>query len=143
MAMDYKQFQNSVYQNASMGVTALKTMIPMVSDSNVKNLLIKQYNGYKAQKELTAGQMKRHNFTPEEPSVMSQLMTRASVAYRMKRDSSAGNAAKMVIKGTNTGIIELTEKLNHTRCGSPEAIQSAKEYLRREQKNIEGLKPYL
>lgn len=141
--MDYKQFQNSVYQNAAMGITALKAMIPKVSDSNVKNLLIKQYSGYKAQTEITAGQMKQHNLTPEEPPLMSRLMTSASVTYRMKRDSSAGNAAKMVIKGTNTGILELTEKLNHTSCGSPEAIQSAKEYLRREQKNIESLKPYL
>ncbi len=141
--MDYKQFQNSVYQNAAMGLTALKTMIPMVSDSNVKNLLIKQYNGYKSQTELTAGQMKKHNFTPEEPPLMSRLMTSASVAYKLRRNGSAGNAAKMVIKGINTGIIELTEKLNHTSCGSPEAIQSAKEYLKREQKNIESLKPYL
>ena len=141
--MDYKQFQNSVYKNASMGITALKSMIPMVSDSNVKNLLIKQYNGYKAQTEITARQMKQHNFTPEEPPLMSRLMTSASVALKIRQDNSASNAAKMVIKGTNTGIIELTEKLNHTTCGSPEAIQSAKDYPRQEQENIESLKPYL
>lgn len=141
--MDYRQFQNSVYQNAAMGVTALKNMIPIVSDSNVKNLLIRQYNGYKAQKEMTACQMRKHGITPSEPSLMSRMMTAASVNVRLRRDSSAENAAKMAIKGTNAGIIELTEKLNHTSCGSPEAIQSAKEYLRREQKNIESLKPYL
>lgn len=141
--MDYRQLQNSVYQNASMGVTALKSMIPMVSDSNVKNLLIRQYNGYKAQKEMTSRQMKENGFTPTEPSFMSRMMTTAAVNMQLRRDSSGGNAAKMAIKGTNAGIIELTEKLNHTSCGSPEAIQSAKEYLRREQKNIESLKPYL
>lgn len=141
--MDYRQFQDSVYKNASMGVTALKSMIPKVSDSNVKNLLIRQYNGYKAQKELTARQMKECGFTPSEPSIMSRLMTAASVNMQLRRDSSGGNAAKMAIKGTNAGIIELTEKLNHTSCSSPQAIQSAKEYLHREQKNIESLKPYL
>ena len=74
---------------------------------------------------------------------MLQLMTFASVKLKMKRDGSSENAAKMVIKGTNTGIIELTETLNHTRCSSPETVQSAKEYLRQEQQNIEKLKPYL
>ncbi|MGN0637938.1 MAG: hypothetical protein ACI4J0_06170 [Huintestinicola sp.] len=141
--MDYRQLQNSVYQNASMGVTALKSMIPMVSDSNVKNLLIRQYNGYKAQKEITARQMKERGITPTEPTFMSRAMTTASVNMQLRRDSSGSNAAKMAIKGTNAGIIELTEKLNHTSCSSPEVIQSAKEYLRREQKNIESLKPYL
>ncbi|MBP1547295.1 MAG: hypothetical protein J6A37_11940 [Oscillospiraceae bacterium] len=141
--MDYKQFQNSVYRNASMGITALKAMIPRIPDSKMKNLLIKQYNSYKAQTELTASQMKRHSLEPVPPPLMARLMTTASVALKLKRDNSTGNAAKMVIKGTNTGIIELTEKLNHTTCGSPEAIQSAKEYLKREQKNIESLKPYL
>ncbi|MGN1107633.1 MAG: hypothetical protein ACI4RH_13385 [Huintestinicola sp.] len=141
--MNYRQLQDSVYKNASMGVTALKSMIPMVSDSNVKNQLIRQYNGYKAQKELTARQMKEQGFTPSEPSLMSRMMTTASVNMQLRRDNSGSNAAKMAIKGTNTGIIELTEKLNHTSCGSPETIQSVKEYLRRQQKNIESLKPYL
>lgn len=141
--MNYRQLQDSVYKNASMGVTALKSMIPMVSDSNVKNLLIRQYNGCKAQKELTARQMKEQGFTPSEPSLMSRMMTMAAINMQLRRDSSGSNAAKMAIKGTNTGIIELTEKLNHTYCSSPETIQSVKEYLRREQKSIESLKPYL
>lgn len=141
--MDYNEFQNSVYQNAAMGITALKQMIPSVKDGNVKNALIRQYNGYKRQTEITARQMKEHNMTPSFPPLASRVMTRAAVAVKMHRDSSGSNAAKMVIKGTNTGIIELTEKLNHTSCDSPEAIASAKEFLKKEQKNIEILKPYL
>lgn len=141
--MNNSHLQSSIYKNASMGEMALRSLIPMVGDSRVKNVLISQYNGYKAQKEMTALSMKKMGLAPQGPSLMSQLMTSASVKLKMKRDGSSENAAKMVIKGTNTGIIELTETLNHTRCSSPETVQSAKEYLRREQKNIEKLKPYL
>lgn len=141
--MNNGHLRSSIYKNASMGETTLRSLIPMVGDSRVKNALIAQYNGYRAQKEMTALSMKKQGLAPPKISLMSQLMTSASVKLKMKRDGSSENAAKMVIKGTNTGIIELTETLNHTRCSSPETVQSAKEYLRQEQQNIEKLKPYL
>lgn len=141
--MDYRDLQNSVYQNAAMGITALRQIIPAVKDHNMKNILIKQYNGYKRQTELTAEQMKANNMVPSFPPLSSRLMTKAMVTMKVKKDHSNQNVARMLIKGTNTGIMELTETLNRTNCDSPEAIQSAKNYLRREQRYIESLKPYL
>ncbi|MDE6592141.1 MAG: hypothetical protein K2K57_03645 [Oscillospiraceae bacterium] len=141
--MDYHYLQNSLYQNAAMGITALRQVIPAVRDSGMKEILLKQYKGYKTQTELTSAQMKSRGMTPEEPSASAKLMARASAAMKLRRDSSSENIAKMLIKGTNTGIIELTEKLNKTTSDFPEAVTSAKEYLRREQSYIESLKPYL
>ena len=46
--MNNIHLQSSIYKNASMGETALKSIIPMIGDSRVKNVLISQYNGYKA-----------------------------------------------------------------------------------------------
>ncbi|MCM1524659.1 MAG: hypothetical protein NC120_09410 [Ruminococcus sp.] len=141
--MDQNNLQNSVYQNAAMGITALRQIIPSVRDHNMKDILIKQYNGYKRQTEITARQMKADNLTPTFPSLGARMMTKASIALKMRRDHSPSNAAKMLIKGTNAGIIDLTETINHTGCESPEAIASAKEYLKKEQSYIESLKPYL
>lgn len=141
--MDYHDLQNSVYQNAAMGITALRQIIPAVKDHDMKNILIKQYNGYRKQTELTAEQMKARNMVPSFPPLTSRLMTKAMVTMRVKRDHSNQNVAKMLIKGTNTGIMELTQALNNTSCDEPEAIQSAKNYLSREQRYIESLKPYL
>lgn len=141
--MNYNDLQNSVYQNAAMGITALREIIPSVSDTGLKNILIKQYNGYKKQTELTAVQMKDRHMTPSFPPLSSRVMTKAMIKMKLKKDNSTENVAKMLIEGTNTGIMELTGKLNKTRCSSPQAIASAKEYLRREQKYIESLKPYL
>ncbi len=141
--MDYRELQNSLYQNAAMGITALRQIIPSVKDHDMKQLLIRQYNGYKKQTEITARQMKEKNLTPSFPPLSSRIMTKAMVSMRMKRNHSNEYVAKMLIKGTNTGIIDLTGKINHTQCDSPEALRSAKEYLRNEQKYIESLKPYL
>ena len=126
-----------------MGITALRQIIPAVKDHNMKNILIKQYNGYKKQTEITAEQMKAENTVPSFPPLSSRLMTKAMVTMQVKRDNSNKNVARMLIKGTNTGIMDLTETLNRTKCDSPEAILSAKNYLRREQKYIDSLKPYL
>lgn len=141
--MDYHELQNSIYQNAAMGITALRQVIPSVKDHNLKNILIKQYNGYKKQTEITASQMKAQNTMPSFPPLSARMMTKMSAAMKLKRDNSNQNVAKMLIKGTNTGIIELNQTLNRTKCNSPEAIQSAKAYLRNEQKYIDSLKPYL
>lgn len=141
--MDYHDLQNSVYQNAAMGITALRQIIPAVKDHDMKNILIKQYNGYKRQTEITAEQMKAKNMTPSFPPLSSRIMTKAMVSMKMKQDHSNQNVARMLIRGTNAGIMELTGTLNKTKCDSPEAIQSAKEYLRKEQRYIESLKPYL
>lgn len=141
--MEYSDLQNSLYQNAAMGITALKQIIPEVKNTELKNILIRQYNGYKRQTEMTASQMKAKNLTPSFPPLPSRLMTKAEISVKMKRDSSTENIAKMLIRGTNTGIISLTGELNHTKCNSPEAVQSAKDYLRREQRYIESLKPFL
>lgn len=141
--MDYHYLQNSLYQNAAMGITALKQVIPAVKDSGMKKILLGQYHGYQTQTELTSAQMRARGMTPEEPSASTKLMVRMSAAMKLRQDSSSENIAKMLIKGTNTGIVELTGKLNKTNSDFPEAVTSAKEYLRREQKYIESLKPYL
>ncbi len=141
--MDYHELQNSVYQNAAMGITALRQIIPSVKDHNMKNLLIKQYNGYKKQTEITASQMKAKNMMPSFPPLAARIMTGTMVKMKMKRNHSNQNVARMLIKGTNTGIMDLTGKLNSTHCDSPEAIQSVKKYLSNEQRYIESLKPYL
>ena len=47
--MDYHYLQNSLYQNAAMGITALKQVIPAVKDSGMKKILLGQYHGYQTQ----------------------------------------------------------------------------------------------
>ncbi len=141
--MEYSDLQNSLYRNAAMGITALRQIIPEVKNTELKNILIRQFQGYKRQTEITASQMKAQNLTPSFPPLSTRLMTKAGISVRMKKDSSTENIAKMLIKGTNTGIVTLTGELNHTKCNSPEAVQSAKNYLRKEQRYIESLKPFL
>ena len=141
--MNSHELQNSLYQNAAMGITSLKEIIPSVQDSSMKKILLKQYNGYKKVTEQTAAQMKQEKTMPSNPPLTSRLMAKAMINYRMKKDNSSHNVAKMLIKGTNTGIIELTEKLNKADDNSSEAAKTAKEYLRREQSYIDNLKLYL
>lgn len=141
--MNYNELQNRVYQNAAMGITALKQVIPAVKDTKMKHILVKQYQGYKQQTEMTASQMKSQNQMPEFPPLYERLMAKTATAINLRRDNSTENIAKLLIKGTNTGIIELTQTLNRTPDENTQAITSAKEYLKKEQRYIENLKPFL
>lgn len=141
--MTYNELQNRVYQNAAMGITALREVIPAVHDKKMKEVLVRQYEGYKNQTELTASQMKAENQMPKALPLYERLMAKASTAMNIRRNSSTENIAKMLIKGTNTGIIELTQTLNRNSDSNAQAVDSAKEYLKREQEYIESLKHFL
>ena len=49
----------------------------------------------------------------------------------------------MMIKGSNTGIIEITEKINHYEYCDERVKTLAKKLLKIEERNLEQLKPYL
>lgn len=141
--MEYRNLQNGIYQNAEMGITALKQIIPSVKDHNMKNILIRQYEGYKKQTEITSQQMKTQCMTPESPPLASKAMAKVGIAMNLARDNSTANIAKMLVRGTNTGIIDLNRAINRTSGKDGQAVRAAREFLDSEQRYLDQLKAYL
>ena len=74
---------------------------------------------------------------------MAELMTFMEATVELIKDNSPSNIAKMMIKATNTGIVELEEKLNDSAMIDKKVINLAKELIRMEKRNINELKKYL
>ena len=70
-------------------------------------------------------------------------MTFMEATMEMLKDNSPSNIAKMMIKSTNIGIVELEEKLNNYQNVDKKSRSLAKELLRMEKRNIDALKKYL
>ncbi|MGN1137723.1 MAG: hypothetical protein ACI4SF_16075 [Oscillospiraceae bacterium] len=132
-----------IYKNAEMGMTSLKQIIPGVKNHKMKNILVKQYSGYCRQMSDSAKQLKSEHITPIPSPLATKVMAKTGIALTMLRDNSTESVAKMLVRGTNSGIIELNSAINHTKTSSPEIIQSAKNYLEKEQQYLDSLKKFL
>jgi len=74
---------------------------------------------------------------------MAELMTFMEATMELIKDNSPSNIAKMMIKATNTGIIEIEEKLNNIEGIDKRTVKLGKELLAMEKRNINNLKKYL
>ena len=70
-------------------------------------------------------------------------MSDIGLAVSCAADSSTSNIAKMLIQGTNMGIIRLNKSLNAADDVSESARNEAVDMLKAEQAYIDKLKPYL
>ncbi len=135
--------ENALYQNAVMGVSAIKKVYPKVTDRKLKNELRSQFNEYKRQTSLISGQLRRKHTQPQEVPLISKLAANAGISYNCYKDNSPANMAKMMINGTNMGIIKVTKALNSSTDDNQRFKSEARNILYKEQKYIDKLKGFL
>ena len=137
------EFLNYIYQNAKMGIIGIDNIKSDIKDKKLLKLIREQENDYytictKAIKLLSLSNTERKNI-----SQMAKLMTYIDAKMKIIKDNSSSNIAKMMIEGSNMGIIAITEKLQNYAGSDKRIISLGKELLRMLKNNIENLKQYL
>ena len=74
---------------------------------------------------------------------MAKVTTYVMANLEMLKDDSSSNIAKLMIEGSNKGIIEINKNLNSYNNMNSKIIKLAKKLLATEQHNIDELKIYL
>lgn len=134
---------NSLYENVSMGESAIKQVLPKVKDNSLKSELQREFRDYKTQCNNITTQLKAENHRPEGAGLMTRAMSTAGIALNCAKDSSGKHIAEMMIQGTNMGVIKINKALNASSDASPKIVQEAKSILKNQQKYIDNLKSYL
>ncbi len=134
---------NGYYKNASVGIDAIETVLPKTKNENLSQELKKQMNYYKKQKSALSEQMSKINITPESKGTMAKLGTEMSVAIHSIGGIDSSEIAKLMIQGTNMGIVQMTELMNKNKEAPENVRRIGKEIVRREEAYIERLKPFL
>lgn len=134
---------NYIYQNAKMGIVGIDNIKPSIKDKEFLKLINEQENDYyeictKAIKYLSLYDCERKNVNP-----MAKAMTFIDTKKKLMKDNSVSQMAKMMMEGSNMGIIAITEKLNNYKDVSKKTTKLAKELLEIEKLNLENLKKYL
>lgn len=134
---------NFIFKNAEMGIIGIDDLIEELEDTNFLSLIKKQREQYAKVTKEARNLISDFGAKVEENSNISKVRSNLLVKMSSIKDKSIKKYAKMMIEGTNKGIIELQEKINAYNIDNSEIINLANSLLEIEENNIEELKKYL
>ena len=137
------EFLNYIYQNAKMGVIGIDNIKDKIFDDELKNIIATQKKEYQKIADDASSILNELGLTEKDVSKMAKVSTYVMANLEMLKDDSSSNIAKLMIEGSNKGIIEINKNLNSYNNMNSKIVKLAKKLLATEQHNIDVLKIYL
>ena len=137
--MTQSELEKEIYKTASMGEHATESMLAYSQSAGIKRSLTSQLNQYRNFKR----KIESGNQIPQATSSMKDRMLKMGVKMNLMMDSTPSHMAKMMIQGSNMGIIDLQSALNQHPEAPKEQKQLAQDMISFEQQTIEAYKKYL
>lgn len=134
---------SAIYQNADMGCSSIEKIIPKIADNELRSEVTSQLRRYRRSYNRVCSELHAERTEPQKLNPFTKAMSDIGLAVSCAADSSTSNIAKMLIQGTNMGIIRLNKSLNAADDVSESARNEAVDMLKAEQAYIDKLKPYL
>ena len=134
---------NYIYQNARMGIIAIDNLKDHIADIKLKDYIIEQYKDYESVCNEAINYFIKLGHKETDLNTMIKVNTYIMVNMKAMMDNSPSNIAKMMIEGSNKGIIEITSNLNKYANCDEKVKALANKLLKIEQKNLESLKKFL
>ena len=137
------EFLNYIYKNAEMGVIGIDDIITKVNEEKFIKLLKSEREEYQSICNEAEDILKKYGKQNEEIGLMAKMSSKMMSEMKMIKDSTDNTIAKMMMEGTNKGIIEITEKINAYNIEDAEIVVLANRLKSTLEKNIDELKKYL
>ena len=134
---------NYIYQNARMGILAIDNLKDHIDDIKLKEFIVEEYKDYQAICNDAINYFIKLGHKESDLSTMLKVNTYIMVNMKAMMDNSPTNIAKMMIEGSNKGIIEINENLNKYENCDEKIKALGNKLLKIEQKNLESLKKFL
>ncbi len=131
------------YQNASMGITAIETVLDKVKDQQLSNDLHRQLKDYQEIAYKTRRQLRMSGAKAKDVSRYSKAVMTGNVKMNMLINSSDSHIAQMVIQGSTMGVTQMTRLLHASKEADGSCTKIAEEFVKKEERNIEVMKNYL
>ncbi len=137
------EYLNYIYKNAEMGVVGIDDVIVKANDEKFEKLLKKEREEYLEIAREAEDILKKYGKQNEEVGTMAKMSSKMMSEMKLLKDNSTQTIAKMMMEGTNKGIIEITEKINAYNNTDAEIVVLAGKLKSTLEKNIEELKKFL
>ena len=134
---------NGFYKNAAVGSDSISELLPCVEDMKLRRELFEQRAYYNDQKTELRRQMAEIWMEPEESGKMAKLCSSMMIRGKAWHGSTTEEAAKLMVEGTNMGIVQLHQLLNRNQNIPDELREQGERILVREQRYLDRITPYL
>lgn len=131
------------YQNASIGITAIEEVLNKTTNQNLVKDLNNQLKDYHEIANKAKEQLVMNGAEVKEKPVYDRAMMKGNIKMNIWMDPTDSRIAEMVLKGSTMGVTQMTKLLHDKTDADGTSIQIAKDFIRKEESNIETMKAYL
>jgi hypothetical protein len=134
---------NKTYQNANLGITAIRAVLGKVSNEQMDSDLHKQLQDYRSLASRTKRQLQDNGECPKNISTYKRAMMKGNVRMNTMISRSDSHIAQMVIQGSTMGVTQMMRLIHSSESADQACKQIAEEFVKKEESNIEKMKTYL
>ena len=138
-----KEVLLKLYQNVEMGIVGIESLENKIESRSLTKLILNQKKEYEMIKEKLVSLCSKYNVEDKELSSFAKISSDMMVKMKTLMDKSEHNIAKMMMEGTNKGLIQLEELLNNYQGKEEKILDLLKKTIDLEHQNNEELKIYL
>ena len=141
--MNEKEIVLKMYQNVDMGIVGIDAVISQVQDKKLRRLIQSQRKEYELLKKNIKKLCKKYKVVDAELGAFVKLNSNLMVGMKTFMDKSDNKIAKLMMEGTNKGLIQLQELLNHYNKHDRKLVKYLEAMIAIEHQNNNELKIYL
>ena len=134
---------NAFYYNAALGADAIRGILSKAQNEHFKLTLYKQLQYYQQQKDQLTQQIQGLYDVPTEPGCMLKLWMDLMIRWKTACHVTDEKLAKMMMQGSQMGIIQLVQHLNHSEKVPAQLQIQGQKILEHEQAFVNELKTFL
>ena len=136
-------FLNTIYKTSEMGIVGINDVIDKAQKEKFRDFLNKQREEYN--KILKKAEELFTSFGMQEKELSAFVKANSKVMSEMKliTNGSDETIAKMMMEGTNKGVIKINKAMNENTDADQEVSDLAQDLLTIMEHNLEELKIYL
>ncbi len=138
-----KEILLKLYQNVEMGIVGIEAIEDKIESRSLAKLILNQKKEYEVLKEKLVSLCSKYNVEDKELGSLVKISSDVMVTMKTLIDKSEHTIAKMMMEGTNKGLIQLEELLNNYQGKDEKITELIKETIDLEHQNNEELKIYL
>lgn len=137
------KYLNKLYQCAEMGVVGINTVLDKAHKEEFRNILETQKEEYDHICDSIVTILKKYGCEEKKLGMMAKKSSEMMSEMKTKIDDSDSQIAKMMMEGSNKGIIEVTKIKNEYQGDDEEIKEMIDHFLATEQHNLDEVKKYL
>ncbi len=132
-----------IYQNVQMGKISINYILSKCKSKKFCNMLKMHKEEYDYISLESQNILKKYEEKVKEINLFTKLLATTSMKFNINEETSISKITRMLLRGTNMGILDITDKLNNYKISDIKVKKLAKTLKQTLENNLEELKKYI